>query len=176
MSHSLKMADHHNIKNNEYSFLMEHEKRFKYVVFVICILSILGSFLIIFTFIIYRDLRTNVRLIFVHLSIMDFGIAASNMIGTAVNFNSYYYNHSDEITIQLEPKKYIQVLCKTQAFFALYSTYASVFWTNCLAVYLYIAVVRCSAKRKRVAMWSILYGCGYGIPLILSLWLVVSDK
>ena len=165
------MANH--MKINE---VIGQENKLKYVVAATCTLSILGSLLIIITYLLFRELRTSVRLILLHLSIMDMGIALSNMIGAAVNFDKYYYMNNNSITVWLEPRSHIQALCKTQAFFAMYSTYGSVFWTNCLAVYLYIAVVRCSAKKKRVAIWSILYGFGYGMPLILSLWLLLTGK
>lgn len=168
------MANH----KNELFFLIGQENKLKYVVAATCTLSILGSLLIIITYLLFRELRTSVRHILLHLSIMDMGIALSNMIGAAINFERYYYNRSNNnnITERVEPPSHIQALCKTQAFFAMYSTYGSVFWTNCLAVYLYIAVVRCSAKKKRIAIWSILYGFGYGMPLILSLWLLLTGK
>ncbi len=153
----------------------------EYAVYVTCILSILGSLLIILTYLFFRDLRTKVRLILLHLSLMDLGIGLSNLIGTAVDFNKYYYkyynydNNQYGLTEFLHPNTTIQTLCKTQAFFAMYCTYGSVFWTNCLALYLYFAVVHHSAKIDKIVFWFSSVFC-YSMPLILSLWLILTER
>ncbi len=141
------------------------------LVIITCILSILGSLLIILTYIFFRDLRTKVRLILLHLSLMDLGIGLTNLIGTAVDFSAKFSNTSME---HYEHPGMLKI-CKTQAFFALYSTYGSVFWTNCLAVYLYSTI---AYNRTNYSVYVLRFCCGfcYIMPLILTLWLLLTDR
>ena len=170
-----------NKHETEVVFFIKEERILKNLVYVTCILSIIGSLLIISTYIFFRDLRTKVRLILLHLSIMDLGIGLANLIGTAVDFDNHYYKHykngnsTFSITVFLTPNATIRALCKTQAFFAMYSTYGSVFWTNCLALYLYFAVVHHSAKISKMVFWFSCVFC-YTMPLVLSLWLLLTGR
>ena len=158
------------------------------VVFIVCSLSILGSLLIILTYCCFRSLRTNVRLILLHLSIMDMGIGMSNLIGTAVYFDRFFYQvpynnitkhwhnaYDVDLLAQHDSSSTMFKLCETQAFFALYSTYGSVFWTNCLVLYLYFAVVHHNTHRAKWMFWFSCIFC-YGMPLFLSVWLLISRR
>ena len=172
MSHSFhKMESQDKVLQKNLRYFVHQETHLKYVVYVTCSMTILGSLLIILTYLLFRELRTRVRLILFHLSIMDLGVGLSNLIGTAIDFNGYYQRNYTEWAAP----RYIHALCSTQAGFAMYSTYGSVFWTNCLAVYLYFAVVRCSDKTKRILLWVSVVLC-YVLPLVLSLWLVLTHK
>ena len=128
------------------------------IIYVTCALSIIGSLLIISTYSFFRELRTNVRLILFHLSIMDLGIGLSNLIGTAA------------------AEKMSNGLCPAQALFAVSSTYGSVLWTNCLAVYLYFIVVYCMDKKPAVYLLRFFLVFCYLMPLILTLWLLLTNK
>lgn len=158
-----------------FGFLLKDQKHLKYVVCVTCSLSVLGSFLIILTYILFRKLRTNVRLVLLHLSIMDMGIGLSNLIGTAIDFNSRYYRSYNDFTVRVNPNATIKALCDMQAFVALYSTYGSVFWTNGLAVFLYFAVVHHNVKKNNILLWILTVFC-YFMPLVLTLWLLLTHK
>ena len=114
------------------------------VVSLACLLSIIGSLLIISTYFIFKQLRTTPRLILVHLSIMDAGVATANLVGAVVDFNQYYY------TDQFLPNGYplannvssvIQSACVAQATFAVYCTSGSFVWTLGMALYLYMRMV-----------------------------------
>ncbi len=48
-------------------------------------LSLLGSMLIIYTFVAYRDLRTLARQLLVNLSIADLTVAVSHLVGLFEN-------------------------------------------------------------------------------------------
>ena len=52
-------------------------------------LSLIGSALIIFTFVAYRDLRTTARQLLVNLSIADFLVASSHLVGLLENSSKY---------------------------------------------------------------------------------------
>ena len=140
------------------------------VIYLTCSLSIIGSLLIIITYILFRDLRTNVRLILLHLSIMDLGIGLANLIGTAINFNKYYTAHRRSNFDLMDG------VCRTQAVFAAYSTYGSILWTNCLAVYLYFAVVHRISKKAAACLMSFMSLFCYLLPVLLTCWLIVTHK
>ena len=140
------------------------------VVGVTCVLSITGSLLIIFSYFCFVGLRTRARLILVHLSVMDAGVALANLIGDAVNFDQYYTDGSKPISTDVPT--HIQNLCVSQAFIAEYFTLGSVLWTTNLAIYMYFLVLHHDTK-------LFLYFCyvfTYGVSLLISLWLVFTGR
>ena len=105
-------------------------------VWITCSLSMLGALLIIFSYVCFKNMRSRAREILVHISIMDFLVAASNLTGAAVDFDRFY-NCSNK-TNRLPCPASVDHWCKTQAFFAIYCTLGSVLWTMSLSVYLSI--------------------------------------
>ena len=89
-----------------------------------CTLSLLGTLLIVITYVIWKDTRTTSRGILVCLSIADFFVACGNLIGLW----SVKQNSSD--------------VCVTQSFVTSTANLMSYMWSACLAVYLYIALVK----------------------------------
>ena len=141
---------------------------------VVCSLSIVGSLLIIFSYVFFRNLRTRARYILVHLSITDLVLAVSNLVGVAANLGvtqdlesgSKRMNHSNEIDDTIP--------CKAQGFLTLYSTLSSVLWTILLAIFVFILVTAGNPKRiTRCLMWSCYLLC-YGLPLLPSLWALLT--
>ncbi len=154
------------------------------VVGATCCLSIVGSFLIAMSYICFKQLRTKARLVLVHISIMDFGVAAANLIGLTVYFDHFYQvvpanpNGSaspDDIFI-VPPSTGVHNLCVAQAFFAVYFTLGSISWTVCLALYLYFALVYYDSQHHARWFQWFSYAFGYGLPLFISLWLVLTGK
>lgn len=141
------------------------------VVGITCCLSILGSLLIVLSYVCFKSMRSKTRQILVHLSLMDLGVALANLIGDAVYFDQYLYRpdaadgNTDTIT----------ALCKTQAFFAAYFTYGSILWTVALATYIYFLTLYCDTKlATRFLKFSYVF-C-YVLPFLLSLWLVLTGR
>ena len=153
-----------------------------------CCLSMLGALLIIISYFLIRDIRTKSRQILVHLSIADFGVSCSNFIGVSVYFDQYIrhcpeyvraprrrpYEVADRVNSALSCGA-LQGLCKAQAFFAGFSTLASVLWTVCLAVYIYCLVVHSSKKVHHKVVY-ISYLLCWGVPLLISIWLISTGK
>lgn len=137
-----------------------------------CAGSILGSSLIILSYICFRRLRTKVREILFHLSVADFGVATANLIGAVVYFDQYYHpvcdSSGDVISIH-KPSVAIQNLCTAQAFFALYFTISSILWTMSLAGYLYFVLVHHGTQHAKMFLTFSYIFC-YGMPLLVSLW------
>ena len=134
---------------------------------VTCILSMAGAILIILSYILIREIRTTIRKILLHLSIMDFMVAAGNGVGVFINFDQYFADSANNVSSP------VYGACKAQAFFSTYGTHSSILWTNCMAVYIYLYVM----QLPKVA-WSmyVFYVLNYGLPLITSLWFLLTKR
>lgn len=137
------------------------------VVCLTCALSVIGSLLIIASFVCFKELRTRVRLILVHLSLMDLGAAMANLIGAVVYFDWYYQSQNVS-----EP---VEVSCVAQAAVAVFCTISSVLWTILLALYLYFLVVHEGSGLAKYTFY--LFGAlSYLLPLFVTAWLVATKK
>lgn len=144
-----------------------------------CAASFLGSFLIIFSYICFKKLRTKVREILVHLSVADCGVAIANLVGIAVYFDRFYTVECDEYgnVYSIDPPRhlYVENLCRVQAFFAVYFTLSSILWTVSLAVYLYFLLVHHGTYKARLFLVFAYFFC-YGMPLLVCLWAILRHK
>ena len=165
------------IKGNITAFDNKHVS-VRIIVMVTCLLSVFGSTLIIFSYIFKQTLRSQGRLILVHLAAMDLTVALSNFIGACENFDRYYISlntTSDEVTL-LVPSSGIRFLCKFQAGIAHIGTEASVLWTASLAIYMFVLIFinrQKNSVRHYVQISS--YVC-YIIPAITVFILYCSDR
>ena len=162
-----------NLTNLEAAFLYK-DPALRAVVGVSCCLSILGSLLIILSYILFKKRRTRARGILLHISLMDLGVALANLIGLSVYFDRYYIHHL-YINTSYKVPSHIDGLCKTQAFFAAYCTYASILWTIALAGFLYFLIIHNKSRISVYFFWISHITC-YVLPLLVSLWLVLTNK
>lgn len=130
-----------------------------YLTMISSCFSMLGSALIIFTFIMWKDMRTVARAIVVFLSIADFFTAAGYLFGSLVSYR-HQHGHYD-----LNEYKY---LCAVQSFVTSAFPISSFLWTAYLATYLYVAIVIANPTlaKKLVVLFHI---TGWGIPLAICL-------
>ena len=153
-----------------------------------CALSIVGSLLIIASFLCFKELRSLGRQILVNISAMDLGVAIANLVGAAVYFDAHYHLDSPSNcttkdapasvngSVMMCPEsRTIDGLCISQAFFSCYFTYASILWTNSLACYLYFRIVHSSTDLARHSLRFSYVFC-YMLPLFLCVWLVMVSK
>ena len=139
-------------------------------------LSILGSALIILTYVCFHSLRTRARLFLVHLALSDMGVGLANLIGIIANFDSFYsHSPSPGMTGPYQPNISIVVLCETQAFVAEYCTLSSVLWTTCLAVYMYMLIMSHEPKLTKLFLWFSYLFC-YGTPLLVTVWMMATGR
>lgn len=143
------------------------------VVSVTCCLSMIGASLIILSYVLIKDIRTKPREILLNLSLMDFMVAAANLSGVSVDFDSYFYNES--YVNDTQEYHVMDVACKAQAFVAMYATISSIVWTNCIAVYIFFHIML-EGKLSTVYTMFSFYLLGYGLPLILNLWFLLTGK
>ena len=143
------------------------------VVGITCCLSMIGAVLIILSYVLIRDIRTKAREILLNLSLMDFIVAAANLIGILVNFDDYFSNYN--IANGTWDLNMVNASCKAQAFFAMYATISSILWTNCIAVYIFFHIM---FEGKLSVFWTMFsfYVLSYGLPLILNIWFLQTDK
>ena len=173
--------------------LLDHRPRdsqeAKIVVGVTCVLSAIGSLLIIYSYFCFRDLRTRAREVLAHISFMDLGVAVANVVGILVEFDSKwgqcYYNSTLTINGEKNVFAYNQscadevsrkygIACVVQAAIAEFCTMGSVFWTMALAVYLYFLIVHGTRLARRV-FFSLYLFC-YAMPLFITAWLLARSR
>ncbi|MGH0135928.1 UNVERIFIED_CONTAM: hypothetical protein FKN15_059144 [Acipenser sinensis] len=94
------------------------------VILISCFLSFLGSCLIIFTYMLWADLRTKPRKLLVFLSVADLLSAVSYFYGVLRDFDSDSWD------------------CVLQGSVSTFANTSSFFWTVAVAIYLYIFIVR----------------------------------
>lgn len=94
------------------------------MVSITCILSMLGSSIIIGTYLAWRDIRTVSRNILIWISCCDFLIALGNMCGMYFKPNPYDYK------------------CRTQSLIVSAALISSFLWSVTLAMGLYFTIVK----------------------------------
>ncbi|XP_076848097.1 G-protein coupled receptor 157 [Brachyhypopomus gauderio] len=119
------------------------------IILVSCVLSFVGSLLIIFTYATWSDLRTTPRKLLVFLSVTDLLSAASYFYGVWRMFNSNTWD------------------CVVQGAISTFANTSSFFWTVAIAIYLYIFIVKSS---QRLADGLVLYFhlISWGVPLAIT--------
>lgn len=127
------------------------------VVLFSCALSFLGSSLVIFTYIIWSDLRTTPRKLLVYLSVSDWLSAVSYAFGVWSVFRS----DSAE--------------CVAQGAISTFANTSSFFWTVAIAVYLYVFIVR-SSQRLADSLVLVFHLVSWGVPLAITVAAVSLNK
>ena len=148
---------------------------------ITCCLSVLGTLLIISSYLFFKVLRTPARLILVHLSFMDLGIALAHLTGVImVDFTYNYYNkintNSSELSSNTSNFSMVNFACKTQATLTTFFTLSSFFWTGFLAVYMYFRIVHISTNTVVQRMFYFSYLFCYGCPLGVAVWMLLTGR
>ena len=152
-------------------------------------LSIVGSLLIVLSYICFKDLRTKAREILMHISFMDMGVGLSNLVGIGVNFTQYYEgtcdvtNHSQQnepfiyssANKNVSSVSFIARLCTAQGSLAIFFTIGSILWTICLSMYLYILISQKSTREAKIFVRFAYFFC-YFIPIGITVWLNLTHR
>ena len=111
----------------------------KSLVGTMCCLSMLGSLTIIASYVSWKEIRTTSRKVLLFLSISDFMIATSNLVGVLIPMNDNLSNPRNGY-------------CVAQSFVTTSSSITSFMWTVTLAIYLYLAIVKSKQNLGRKLM------------------------
>lgn len=143
----------------------------RWVVGVTCVLSMIGSVLIILSYFLIPAIRTKAREILVNLSLMDFMVATANLVGILTDYaNDIPMHNASDPGIVTEKN-----LCIAQASFAMYGTISSVLWTICIAVYVFLRIMLEGSKLAQRCVY-VFYVICYGLPLVMTIWYSTTGK
>lgn len=138
------------------------------------LLSMVGAVIIISTFVFFKSLRTRARQILVQLSIADFAVATSQLIGVNVNLQKYagqVCSNSAEADINITS----DIFCKVQGGTTTFFTISSFLWTIAVATYLLTVIV---FESQKVGKWLTItfYPLCWGISTVVVIILAVRDS
>ena len=114
-------------------------------------LSIFGTTIILCTYALWPDLRTNSRKIITFISVGDFLTALTNLFGMwdkAINNTT--------------------ALCEIEALVNICAVLPSFFWTVYLSLYLYLAICKKISHESERRVMRAFHLTAWGIPLILA--------
>ncbi|XP_056589959.1 G-protein coupled receptor 157 [Triplophysa dalaica] len=129
----------------------------KVLILLSCALSFLGSLLIIWTYAIWLDLRTQPRKLLVYLSVADLLSALSYSYGVWRDFET------DSVD------------CITQGAISTFANTSSFFWTVAIAIYLYIFIVR-SSQRQADNLVLYFHLISWGVPFAITVAAISLQK
>lgn len=140
----------------------------------ISVLSMLGALLVISTFVFFKSLRTRARQILVQLSIADFSVATSQLIGVNVNLQKYagqVCSNSALADINITS----DIFCKVQGGITTFFTISSFLWTIAVAAYLLTVIV---FESQKVGKWLTIafYPLCWGISAVVVIIWAVQDS
>ncbi len=166
------------IISNKTSIFLKETATPRIVIAVTCFLSMIGSAMIILTYIFFKQLRTQTRQILVHLSLMDFGVAMANFVGAVVYFDRYYYDHFNTYQ-NFDVRDEIGYTCKFQAAVSITCNTSSVLWTIAVAIYLHFRIVTHFGPGREKFFFFLVIALNifcYGVPILLLIWLTVTNR
>ena len=119
------------------------------VVMTTCILSIIGTLVIISTYIVWKNNRTRLRQMLMILSVADLLVALGNFYGVMLS-------SPDETN-------YDVINCKIQSAITTFASLNSFFWSIHMAIYLYFILVRTSVgnAEKLIPFFHV---TAFGVP------------
>ncbi|XP_067423429.1 G-protein coupled receptor 157 isoform X2 [Emydura macquarii macquarii] len=126
------------------------------IVLLSCVLSFLGSSLLVFTHVLWPELRTRPRQLLLYLSLADLLSAVSYFYGVLRDFGSTSWD------------------CMLQGALSTFSNTSSFFWTMAIALYLYIAIVR--GVPTGTGLLCFFHVVSWGVPLGITVAAVALKK
>ncbi|NXX92335.1 GP157 protein, partial [Centropus bengalensis] len=126
------------------------------VVLVSCVLSFLGSSLLVCTHALWPELRTRPRQLLLYLSLADLLSALSYFYGVLQDFHGTSWD------------------CVLQGALSTFSNTSSFFWTMAIALYLYIIIVRGSPTGT--GLLCCFHAVSWGVPLGITVAAVALKK
>ena len=133
------------------------------IIITMTVLSVLGSFVIIVTFILFKDIRKPSRTIIICIAISDLISSLSNCVGLAINVDSRHTNHSNDP-------------CVIQSLIGSTFILSSFLWNMFLAMSLFVAVVWQNADLVERLIFPWFHLIGWFVPLTINMVAVSLHK
>ncbi|XP_045849468.1 G-protein coupled receptor 157 isoform X2 [Meles meles] len=128
------------------------------VVLLSCVLSALGSGLLVATHALWPDLRTRARRLLLFLSLADLLSAASYFYGVLQDFAGPSWD------------------CVLQGALSTFANTSSFFWTVAIALYLYLSIVRAAREPRAGRLLWAFHVVSWGVPLVITVAAVALKK
>ena len=152
-------------------------------VLLTCTLSLIGSGIIILSYLCYKEHRTRARSIIVHLSLCNIGQVVSNLVGIAADFNDHFRGNSTG-TSHIVPfdvlhgnsASAMECVCTAQGFVTVYFSLCGMLWTVYLAVYLYLLILSVDRDYFTHCIVWVSYWFCYALPLLITVWLLLTRR
>ncbi|XP_006873156.1 PREDICTED: probable G-protein coupled receptor 157 [Chrysochloris asiatica] len=128
------------------------------VVLLSCVLSALGSGLLVATHALWPDLRSRARRLLLFLSLADLLSAASYFYGVLQDFSGPSWD------------------CVLQGALSTFANTSSFFWTVAIALYLYLSIVRAAHCRGSGRLLWAFHIISWGVPLVITVVAVLLKK
>ncbi len=137
-------------------------------------LSMIGSIIIIISYICFKEHQTRARYILVHLSICNFAQVVANFYGEVSGFEHFFNKTNFSYDILAGNTTATEYLCVGQGFVTIYFSIAGMLWTVTLALYLYLLLLN-QAYHTRYLVWCSYFIC-YAFPLLIVTWLLLTNR
>lgn len=128
------------------------------VVLLSCVLSALGSGLLVATHALWPDLRSRARRLLLFLSLADLLSAASYFYGALRDFAGPSWD------------------CVLQGALSSFANASSFFWTVAIALYLYLSIVRAARGPRAGRLLLAFHVVSWGVPLAITVAAVALKK
>ena len=142
---------------------------------VMCVFSIIGCLLIIFSFCMYKELRTRARLVVVMLAFSVLCYTTANLVGIGVTHfqKSTPLANTSLLLTSVPNSSVLDTVCKVQAGVAVFFYIAAIFWTYCIAFYILMSVLQ-SKVMSHITFYFFLI-VSWLVPIVILVYLVIYD-
>lgn len=136
-----------------------------------CTMSVIGSFLIVLSYLLWKDIRTWSRKIITYLAIADF-FTASGYIMASINFLVYesHKKYNPVGACQL-----FECACQIQAYISSWATYSAFWWTCILAMYFYATIVKGNSGKIN-QLFPLYHILAWGSPILAMFPLLLTGS
>lgn len=140
-----------------------------YIAIVSSSLSCISSILIVFTFVMWKDIRSGSRTVITFLAVADFFTALGYILGSINHLLHYDRAPGSPHCVTFS------VICQIQSFITSWSSVSSFIWTSALALYLYLTLVK-SRIFLAQGLMTAFHVVGWGFPILFCLPLLAAGK
>ena len=139
---------------------------------VVSLLSILGAFLIVLSFFLFKDVRTKWRVARLHVSLANFGVGVSILAASFFYFDLQLEKADGIMSPTVSQTCVVYEGPGGQAMLTAYGVLAALFWTLTLATYALLLMRDGSSRSWLGKLAKLVFGVCWAFPLLVQLWLV----